>query len=147
MRCEQLFTPEEIVEICKVSTSYRDFAIKLGYSPNSGNYKSTIEKLVKKYNLDIKHFTGSAWNKNIVDIDGTFKIGTKVKSERLKRALIKLRGYQCEKCKNTEWLGQPIPLENHHIDGNPLNNAQNNLQLLCPNCHNFTSNFRNKKRE
>ena len=92
MRCEQLFTPEEIVEICKASTSCRDFAIKLGYSPNSGNYKSTIEKLVKKYNLDIKHFTGSAWNKDIVDIDGTFKIGAKVRSERLKRAIIKIRG-------------------------------------------------------
>lgn len=39
-----------------------------------------------------------------------------------------------------------IPLQIHHIDGNCLNNKENNLQLLCPNCHSLTENFgsRNK---
>lgn len=31
-----------------------------------------------------------------------------------------------------------IPLHIHHIDGNYLNNNENNLQLLCPNCHSLT---------
>lgn len=146
MNCEKIYNAEQIIRLCKESLSYRDFAIKLGYSPNSGNYKITVEKIVKKYNLDISHFTGRAWNKNIINIDDTFKIGCKVKSEKLKRALVLLRGHKCEECKNESWLNQPILLENHHIDGNPLNNSQDNLKLLCPNCHSFTDNFRNKQR-
>lgn len=137
---------EEYQAIAKTATSKRDFYIKLGGSPNSGSYKSIIDNLINKYNLDVNHFTGSAWNKNIVDIDGTFKIGCKVKSERLKRALVLIRGYECEECGRTQWLGKPIPLEVHHIDGNPLNNSQDNLQLLCCNCHSLTPNYRNRKR-
>ncbi|MGM9531060.1 HNH endonuclease [Intestinibacter sp.] len=39
-----------------------------------------------------------------------------------------------------------VPLNIHHIDGNCLNNKEDNLQLLCPNCHSLTENFgsRNK---
>ena len=40
-----------------------------------------------------------------------------------------------------EWLGNPIKLHLHHIDGNHLNNELSNLQLLCPNCHSFTDNY------
>jgi hypothetical protein len=36
-----------------------------------------------------------------------------------------------------------VPLEVNHIDGNPLNNNEWNLQLICPNCHSLTANFRN----
>lgn len=39
-----------------------------------------------------------------------------------------------------------VPLEVHHIDGDCTNNREENLQLLCPNCHSLTENFgsRNK---
>lgn len=30
------------------------------------------------------------------------------------------------------------PLEIEHIDGNALNNKEDNLILLCPNCHSLT---------
>jgi 5-methylcytosine-specific restriction endonuclease McrA len=42
-------------------------------------------------------------------------------------------------------LGQPINLEVHHIDGDRTNNSLENLQLLCPNCHSYTTNFRKPK--
>lgn len=35
-----------------------------------------------------------------------------------------------------------IPLEMHHIDGDFLNNKEDNLKLLCPNCHSLTSNYK-----
>lgn len=54
--------------------------------------------------------------------------------------LIEVRGKKCECCGLTEWLGQPINLEVHHKDGNRLNDAQDNLQILCPNCHSYTAN-------
>ena len=28
-----------------------------------------------------------------------------------------------------------VPLEVDHIDGNAENNSENNLRLICPNCH------------
>ena len=61
--------------------------------------------------------------------------------------LIKIRGHQCEECKNKEWLGQPITLQVHHKDGDRTNNELENLQLLCPNCHSYTDNFGSKNRK
>lgn len=43
-------------------------------------------------------------------------------------------------------MGQPIPLELDHIDGNHQNNALQNLRLLCPNCHALTPTFRDKNK-
>ena len=34
-----------------------------------------------------------------------------------------------------------IPLQVHHIDGDCTNNKEENLQLLCPNCHSLTDTF------
>jgi len=41
-------------------------------------------------------------------------------------------------------MNLPIPLELHHIDGNQTNVSLDNLQLLCPNCHTLTDNYRGK---
>jgi len=53
----------------------------------------------------------------------------------LKNHLVDIHGWQCMCCKNTEWLGQPVPLELDHIDGNAGDNRPENIRLLCPNCH------------
>jgi hypothetical protein len=39
-----------------------------------------------------------------------------------------------------------VPLALHHVDGDCTNNAEKNLELLCPNCHALTDNYgsRNK---
>jgi hypothetical protein len=51
-------------------------------------------------------------------------------SNALRKFLISLRGYFCESCLLNEWLGMPIPLNIHHIDGDASNNNPTNLQLL-----------------
>jgi hypothetical protein len=38
-----------------------------------------------------------------------------------------------------------IPLEVEHIDGNYRNNKENNLTLLCPNCHSLTATYKRNK--
>jgi hypothetical protein len=55
--------------------------------------------------------------------------------EARKRLLVEHRGYKCETCGLSEWMEKPIPIELHHIDGNSDNNSEDNLQLLCANCH------------
>ena len=55
---------------------------------------------------------------------------------------MKLHNNKCEKCgwgEVNETTGN-VPLEVHHIDGDCTNNSEDNLQLLCPNCHSLTAN-------
>ncbi len=61
--------------------------------------------------------------------------------------LLRNRGHRCETCLKTRWNGQSIPLDMHHVDGNSDNNADKNLELLCPNCHAQTKTYKNKKRD
>lgn len=39
-----------------------------------------------------------------------------------------------------------LPLEIDHIDGNSENNSEENLRLICPNCHSLTANYRGANR-
>lgn len=50
----------------------------------------------------------------------------------------------CWECGITEWNGKEIVLELEHIDGNSSNNHEDNLSLLCPNCHSQTDTYKGK---
>lgn len=39
-----------------------------------------------------------------------------------------------------------LPLEIDHIDGNSGNNSEDNLRLICPNCHSLTPSYRGANR-
>lgn len=39
-----------------------------------------------------------------------------------------------------------IPLEVDHIDGDYTNNKEDNLRLICPNCHSLTPTYRNRNK-
>jgi hypothetical protein len=68
----------------------------------------------------------------------------KTTNQALHKYLIKQRGYKCEHCGLTDWMGKPIPLEAHHKDGDHNNNSDQNLELICLNCHGHTHNYRGK---
>ena len=55
-----------------------------------------------------------------------------------------IKPHKCENCELEEWMGRPIPLELHHIDGDKTHNELSNYQLLCPNCHALTDSYRGK---
>jgi 5-methylcytosine-specific restriction endonuclease McrA len=59
-----------------------------------------------------------------------------------KKWLLDERGKRCENCGLSEWLGKPIVIELHHIDGNADNSDPSNLQLICPNCHSQTETYK-----
>ena len=66
-------------------------------------------------------------------------------SNHIKRYLFEKHHYKCEKC---DWgeenpITHNIPLQIHHINGDCTDNREENLQLLCPNCHSLTETFGN----
>lgn len=52
----------------------------------------------------------------------------------------------CFTCGNSDWMGRPITLELHHVDGDSNNNSLENVQLLCPNCHSQTDTYKGKNK-
>lgn len=65
-------------------------------------------------------------------------------SETIRNYLLEKANYQCELCgwDKVNLTTNKVPLEIHHIDGDYENNRPENLQVLCPNCHSLTPNFK-----
>jgi len=83
------------------------------------------------------------FRKNTIDV---LLLGQCNSSQTLRKYLIALYGHQCQKCALHQWLGQLIPLEVEHKDGNSENNQLNNVCLICPNCHSQTPTYKGKNR-
>jgi 5-methylcytosine-specific restriction endonuclease McrA len=79
----------------------------------------------------------------ITPIDDLLVAGRKRSRGHLKARLVKegLKQNQCEICGITEWLGRPLSMELHHVNGDGDDNRLENLQLLCGNCHSQTDNW------
>lgn len=132
---------EKLKEACLTSKSMLEASRKTGLPLN------TFKRYALKENLYSPNQSGKGLEKGKIKIDDVLQ--NKVYSSRgfVKAKLFQHRYKEkrCEQCKLTEWLSKEIPLELHHIDGNGKNNALENLQMLCPNCHAQTDNYRKKK--
>lgn len=80
------------------------------------------------------------WKDGIEDgLSGEYGI-----SRHIKKYLFDKYKCVCSKCGWSELniFTNTIPLEVHHIDGDYTNNTEDNLQLLCPNCHSLTETYK-----
>jgi 5-methylcytosine-specific restriction endonuclease McrA len=126
----------------------------LGVVPEGGNYR-VLHRAITRLDLDTSHFGGQSWMRGATarhrtrPIEDYLSNRHSIQSDRLRRRLINegLLEQRCSGCKLDTWLDQPIPLELDHIDGNHLNNALDNLRLLCPNCHALTPTFRGRNKK
>ena len=80
------------------------------------------------------------WKQNkVTGMRGNYQI-----SMNIKRYIFKKYNFKCAKCGWGEMnkFTNTLPLEIEHIDGNYKNNKEENLLLLCPNCHSLTSTYK-----
>lgn len=116
--------------------------LNCGKELNSKQNKFCSNKCQREY--EYKSFIEDWKNGEEDGLKGKYGI-----SNHIKRYLMEKNDYKCEKCgwgEKNEFTGN-ISLEVHHKDGNYLNNTEENLQLLCPNCHSLTETYKahNKK--
>jgi len=145
------YTNEQLQLAVKDSLSNSGVCRLLGLSPKGGNL-NTIKTKIIKLGLDNSHFTGQFWNKGL---DYTAHRSIKRKDDcdvfiersgwsagSIKKRLFSggHKQHICEVCRLSEWNGQKIPVELHHINGINNDNRIENLQILCPNCHYQTDN-------
>lgn len=145
------YTKELLEESVKDCYSFAELCRRLGLKPEGSNPK-TLRKKMNEFGVDYSHFTGKAWNKNPENPVYKGKYLPKLcehsslSSAHVKELVYKLglKENKCEVCGIAEWLGNPIICELHHINGDSSDNRIENLQILCPNCHSQTDNFRNR---
>lgn len=133
---------------------------------NHGGNRDKIKKTINNLNLDITHFTGELWSKgnnrfndkrinnNVIQNETAwekiFIKGSKTKNATILKRLVLSgkRQYKCNICGLSRWKGKPIRLRLDHIDGDNINNLEENLRIICPNCDSQTDTFcrgQNKK--
>lgn len=108
---------------------------------------TTLDRYLKIFNISYKGNQGLKNKKNNKrKTTSEYLKNSFISSPRLRKKLIQdgIKDDKCEICKLNEWLGQKLPLELHHKDGNRYNNKIENLQILCPNCHSLTPNHSGK---
>ena len=121
------WTDEQFIEAVASSLSYAEVIRKLGLKPAGSNY-DTVKNKISELNLDTTHMTGQAWNQGerykpiqparpLSEI--LVKNSTWVNSNNLRKRLLKegIKEHKCECCGRSEWLGNPIALELHHVNG------------------------------
>lgn len=144
-----LIIKEKLQKLLYKADNYREVLKLLGipYDPNS---LRKIYYYTKKWKLDSSGMQHQCFKKghtphnkiplkNILTKNSIYRGST----SHLRHRLIK-EGYfkhKCYNCRNTEWLGNKIPVQLEHINGIKTDYRISNLTLLCPNCHTFTSTF------
>ncbi|MFC8362405.1 HNH endonuclease signature motif containing protein [Streptomyces griseorubiginosus] len=150
------WTRDILQPVVAASTSVNDVLRRLGLEVVGGHH-TNISRRIKAYGIDTSHFAPVVRTERQrhnqrrrtaeeILVEDTSPDARRVPSTRLKRAMseqgVKERCVMCGI--EGVWLGEPLPLEVDHIDGNWRNNRCENLRLLCPNCHSTTDSYRGR---
>lgn len=130
------YSQDEIEQIISISSSWKDFARKLGYSSSpSGDTLKMLQQ--KAADFDTSHFQ----NKRETierNIDNVF-IENSTASQKVLRSWYKkgeYTPYVCSVCgQEPVWQGKELTLILDHINGINNDDRLKNLRWVCPNCN------------
>ena len=130
------YSKEELEQIVQSSFSLKEVIKKLGYSTTSGSNNKTVKERIKKYNIDISHFTST---QPIKRTESNVFVENSTASQKVLREWYK-KGeytiYECSICKlKPIWQGKELTLILDHINGQNNDNRLENLRWVCPNCN------------
>lgn len=103
---------------------------------NPNIYCSSECSTLHKTELKIQTYLDGTW-------DGSHKGGL---SATIRNFLLKEANYSCNKCGFNTFhpVDGACVLEINHINGDNKNHNRSNLEVLCPNCHSLTPNYRSR---
>lgn len=150
------WTREVLEPVVAVSTSVNEVVRRLGLDC-VGGHQTNIARRIKAHGIDTSHFTPVVRTERMKDnrrrraaeeilVEATSVHVTRTPNARLRRAMREVgMEERCALCGiEPVWLGEPLPLEVDHIDGNWRDNRIGNLRFLCPNCHSTTDSYRGR---
>jgi len=151
------YTKAILERVVSKSYSYAQVLKQLGLSIGGGT-QSHIKSLVEKWNIDVSHFKGQAWNKgnrspNRCSTADFFTIKNyKLDGKLTRKRLVEDVGreYRCEVVGcgiDGMWLEKEIILHIDHMNGNKYDHRLENLRFLCPNCHSQTPTWGFKRKK
>jgi len=128
-RCARRYDWTDVQAAIDEGLSMRECCERFGFAP------ATWSKAVKRGVIVPREW--------VTPIEEILVAGCRRGRSHVKARLIGagLKENRCEICGITEWRGEPLVMELHHVNGDGEDNRLENLQLLCGNCHAQTDNW------
>lgn len=105
-------------------------------------YNKPRKKIKVDYRIALREKIKEKW-KNIIE---NWLFEPNMSQKEVKKYYIEKRWDRCEECWVEDWNNKPITIELHHIDWDCTNQSDENIILLCPNCHSQTDTYKSKNK-
>ena len=164
MGTKRKYTKEAVEEAVRGASSLAEVIRKMGTKPSGGSYR-LLGARIREYGIDVSHMTGQGWSagKTAATSKGVARVAAYnsmsddeifirnsscTNGTRLRARLLRLGWkYECAICgMGPVWCGEPLTLHIDHINGVTADNRKKNLRFICPNCHQQTKTWGNRKR-
>lgn len=135
---------EQFQNIVENSSSYKEIAIKCGYSNVSGASSNIVKKRIERQNLDFTSIklTPTTWSPQLIFVEDS------PVSQSTLRKYYKQGNYTEYKCaicgQEPFWNEKPLTLTLDHKNGHNKDNRLENLRWVCPNCDRQLDTFAGK---
>lgn len=162
-KSSKLADVDNLRKVVAESISLNEVRDKLGYKESGGMYV-VLRRHFALHNIDVSHFEPT-WNKGRTRAtdkrleykanrsefswDKAFCYGSSIVNGMLFKRLVLSgkREYKCEECGCSSWNGKPLRLQLDHKNGDRVDCREENLAIVCANCHSQTSTFGRGKRK
>ncbi|MER5761643.1 HNH endonuclease signature motif containing protein [Streptomyces sp. NPDC002082] len=146
------WTRAALEEAVSASANMCEVLRRLGVDVVGGQH-THISRRVRELRIDTSHFKAesrvgvprSLRAPEAILVQQQPEQARRIQSDRLRAGMAAL-GVEalCAECGIATWMGEPLPLEIDHINGDWRDNRPENLRFLCPNCHSATDTYRGR---